>query len=347
MIEFFRLIVELALYNASAWLLTYLIHSSIILGLAWTVSKTLHPSPAWEACIWRTAIVGGVLTASIRLAVGEMAGGGWMVEGAAVMTGALGVFGAMLASIWLFLVPLRLHSWRRTHRRVLASLGSRRSIDDVSLRAMTDDITRDLGLSGKKIRFTRASGTLSPVAVGREEVCLPERGFEELDEFQQRSVLAHEIGHLAFRDPLWLMVGQLVRAGLFVQPLNRMAIRRLREAAEFRADDLAVERVGTWLPLVGALCAFAKCGNPSELENSAGFASLLVRRVDRLYAGTPHGNAVIGRNWVAVVALLLVLTATVPGIDPPCDCRIRAALAEFSAPDHEPDAEAPGRQNAR
>lgn len=325
------LLVQLLLYNLGAWLLTYLIHSSVVLGLAWIVSRTLRLSPAWEACLWRTAIVGGVLTASLRLAVGEMAGGAWMVESAAVMTGSLGVVGAIVASIWLLLAPIRLHGWRRARRRLLASIGSRRSVADASLRAMSDDIARNLGLPAERIRFTRASGILSPVAVGGEEVCLPERGFEELDDSQRRSVLAHEIGHLAFRDPLWRMVGQLVRAGLFLQPLNRMAIRRLREVAEFRADDVAVRSAGTWLPLVEALCAFAERGqSASELDHSTGFVSLLGRRVDRLFGGTPSGKVVLGPIRVAVVALLIVLTATVPGIDPPCDCRIRAALAEFS-----------------
>lgn len=326
------LLVQLLLYNLGAWLLTYLIHSSIILALAWTVSRVLQPSPAWEVCLWRTAIVGGVLTASLRLVVGEMADGAWMVESAALMTGTFGVAGAILATLWLLLAPIRLHGWRRARRRLLGSIGSRRAHADDHLRAMSVEVARDLGLSGERIRFTRAPGILSPVAVGGGEVCLPEHGFENLDDSQQRSVLAHEIGHLAFRDPLWRMVGQLVRAGLFVQPLNRMAIRRMREVAEFRADDVAVRSAGTSLPLVEALWAFANRGrSASELDQTTGFVSLLERRVDRLFEGTPGGKAVPGRIRVAVVAVLLLgLAATVPGVDPPCDCRIRAALAGSS-----------------
>lgn len=330
------LVAQLALYNLGAWLLTYLIHSSALLGTAWAISRALRPAPAWEVWVWRSAIVGGIATATIRLAVGEVTGGAGLVEGAAELTGTFGVLGALVAMAWLILVPVRLRNWRRSRRRSLASIGARSPVGSTSLRAMSDEIARCLGLCSGPVRFTRAAGIRAPVAVGRAEVCLPEHGFEELDEPQRRSVLAHEIGHLAFRDPLWRTFGQLVRVALFLQPLNRPAIRRLREVGEFRADDVAVRMSGDRLPLMEALFAVAAQGRAgSELEGSIGFASLLERRVDRLDAGPSPGAVRIGPVRIAVTVLLLGLALTVPGIDPPCDCRIRAALAELrtAAPD--------------
>ncbi|HUG00925.1 MAG TPA: M56 family metallopeptidase [Longimicrobiales bacterium] len=328
------LVAQLALYNLGAWLLTYLIHSSVILGLVWAMSRALRLSPAWEVVLWRTALVGGVVTSSVRLAAGELAGEEWLVDGAAVLTGGFGVFGATLTAAWLVLASIRLQGWWRARQSLLGAIGARRSDEDLSLRAMSDHVIRELGLPRRPLRFTRAPGVTSPVAVGAGEVCLPERGFEYLDDVQRRSVLAHEIGHLAFRDPLWRTVAQLVRAALFIQPLNRLAARRLKEAAEFRADDAAVRSAGARSPLVEALLAFAQNGRRgSEVDDAIGFASLLWRRVDRLYAGPPPGAAVVGPVRFGAAVLLLGAALAVPGIDPPCDCRLRAALAEFARPD--------------
>ncbi|HSS78332.1 MAG TPA: M56 family metallopeptidase [Thermoanaerobaculia bacterium] len=64
---------------ALAWLLTYLLHSTLLLGLAWLASKPLARwSVAAEETMWRLALVGALLTASLQLAAGwEPAAGRW------------------------------------------------------------------------------------------------------------------------------------------------------------------------------------------------------------------------------------------------------------------------------
>ncbi|MES2304756.1 MAG: M56 family metallopeptidase [Gemmatimonadota bacterium] len=49
-----------------AWLLTYAIHSTVLLGLAWAVTR-FRRDPATSDILWKAAILGGLLTASIQL----------------------------------------------------------------------------------------------------------------------------------------------------------------------------------------------------------------------------------------------------------------------------------------
>src|SRR3954454_3807019 len=69
---------------ALAWLLTYLLHSTLLLGLAWLASKPLARwSVAAEETMWKLALVGALLTASLQLAAGwEPAAGRWNLAAA-------------------------------------------------------------------------------------------------------------------------------------------------------------------------------------------------------------------------------------------------------------------------
>jgi beta-lactamase regulating signal transducer with metallopeptidase domain len=69
---------------ALAWLLTYLLHSTLLLSLAWLASKPLARwSVAAEETMWKLALVGALLTASLQLAAGwEPAAGRWRLAGA-------------------------------------------------------------------------------------------------------------------------------------------------------------------------------------------------------------------------------------------------------------------------
>ncbi|HYG62435.1 MAG TPA: hypothetical protein VEL74_07625, partial [Thermoanaerobaculia bacterium] len=68
--------------TAAAWLLTYALHSTLLLGLAWLVSRRLAGrAPLAEEAIWRGALLGAVLTASLQLAGGwEPLAGSWRLE---------------------------------------------------------------------------------------------------------------------------------------------------------------------------------------------------------------------------------------------------------------------------
>lgn len=56
----------------AAFLLTYTLHSTLLLGGAWLVSRRLAGRhAALEEWIWRGALVGGMLTAALQLSLPE------------------------------------------------------------------------------------------------------------------------------------------------------------------------------------------------------------------------------------------------------------------------------------
>lgn len=64
---------------AGSWLLTYLLHSSILLVGAGLLTHRLLRSPALRDLVWKTALVGGLVTATLQV------GGGWQPLGGAVV----------------------------------------------------------------------------------------------------------------------------------------------------------------------------------------------------------------------------------------------------------------------
>jgi beta-lactamase regulating signal transducer with metallopeptidase domain len=63
----------------TAWLLTYLLHSTLFLSLAWLAARgPLRRRPALEEAAWRFALVAALVTASVQLAAGrEPLAGRW------------------------------------------------------------------------------------------------------------------------------------------------------------------------------------------------------------------------------------------------------------------------------
>ena len=50
-----------------AWLLTYAVHSTVLLTLAWVLTRWLRWSPSASDLLWKSALVGGIVTASLQL----------------------------------------------------------------------------------------------------------------------------------------------------------------------------------------------------------------------------------------------------------------------------------------
>src|SRR5215207_3001380 len=61
---------------AAAWLLTYLVHSTLILLATWAVTSRKRMGDATRDLFWKTALVGGIVTASLQTAVAREPLGG-------------------------------------------------------------------------------------------------------------------------------------------------------------------------------------------------------------------------------------------------------------------------------
>src|SRR6185295_15968286 len=283
-------------HHAVAWLLTYLLHSTLLLGLAALASKPLGRwSAAAEEAVWKLALVGALVTASLQLAAGwEPMAGRWNLPGvpaAAVMEEAPAVrvqpaapirveapipepavqtpaaparslprpsLAALIFGAWALGGCFLLLAYGRSHLRLRRRLRHRPRVVGGTLLSRLRSLTAQAGLV-EDVRLSCSSRVPVPVALGlrRAEICLPPRALAGLSDDQQEGMLAHELAHLVRRDPLWLVISHALACLFFFQPLNWVARRRLREISEVLSDEWAVGRTGRPLSLAGCLAEVA------------------------------------------------------------------------------------------
>jgi len=196
---------------------------------------------------------------------------------------------------------------------LVGRLADRRPVPDGPLAATLAELQRTSGYR-RRVRLTMARTISSPVALGLSEICVPELALSELGGEQQRSMLAHELAHLARRDSLWLAGASLIERVFFFQPLNRLARRELETTAEYLSDEWAMRKTGSGgaVSLAKCLATVAEWIQASPLGVPvAGLAerrSLLVARIARLLEGGPPSTPASRRGWAAIATLVVVAT---------------------------------------
>lgn len=341
-----------------AWLLTYLIHSSALLLLAWAITRWRIWSPGATDLFWKVALVGGLVSASVQLGLELRPAGSVSIARAthtvqaplvtqgenlqaasatveatelvrapstatestaqsqlAAPSSPLPVRGIIVA-VWA-LVGLGLALAYAARRLILVGrIGDRRAVLDGRLLAELDQLTREARLR-RRPRLTCTTRISSPIALGVAEICLPESALDELDLEQQRSMLAHELAHLARRDPIWLAFASVVERVFWFQPLNRLARRGIATSAEYLCDEWAVRRTGSGVALARCLAQVAEWIQASPLGVPvAGMAeerSLLVSRVEKLLAGRFDSRPTRVLAF-ASVAVVVATIAMMPGV---------------------------------
>ena len=350
------------LYSAAlAWLLTYAIHSTVLLLLAWGLTRWRRLNPSAAELLWKSAMIGSIVTATVQLQL-DVRPTGTFSMGETVVTSAVSspaprhasrasdpvgiamvkrepsppdiaptatvvaaadapaarfTREALIVVAWA-LVALVLALSYAARRLILSGrIGDRTAIVDGPLFEMLGQLARESRMRSPP-RLTCTPRISSPIALGVREICVPGTALTALDAEQQRSMLAHELAHLARRDPVWMALASLVERVLWIQPLNRLARRRIAAAAEYICDDWAVGRTGSGVALARCLAQVAEWIQASPLGVPvAGMAeerSLLVARVARLLEGARPATR---SRRVLAVGTLVVLLATVvfaPGV---------------------------------
>lgn len=351
---------------AGSWLLTYALHSTLLLGLAWLLTRRLVETPARREQLWKAALVGGLVTTTLQTALpfepvsGVMSlarragvaavlsqpaagtpvqawtgirpdaipgraaaaagpalergptpaalspapAGADPVSSTRGLTLALAGWGVIGGGLFLLFLAQR--------RRAMRGIGPRRPVVEPRLLQLLADLRRQAGVR-RPVRLTQAAGLTSPVALGWNEIVLPEAVLTELDGSQQKCLLAHELAHLVRRDPFWLALGCSLERLLFFQPLNRLARIRLQEAAEYLCDDWAVHRTGSGVSLATCLVKVAEWvttpPQPVPLAGMAERRSQLVTRIHRLIEGRPMPSTPRSLWFAAGLVSLVGITA--------------------------------------
>lgn len=103
---------------------------------------------------------------------------------------------------------------------------------------------------------------------------------------EQRAALTHELAHLVRGDVVWLWIGRLLTLAFGWQPLNRLAVRRWREASEHLCDDWTTARSVEPMTLAKCLTRVAEWklqgATPDAALTLGGRRSLLAARIERL-----------------------------------------------------------------
>ncbi len=186
--------------------------------------------------------------------------------------GSLGILGrmvwsrALLAVFWFRCESLRDGAVRTRVQSIANRLGLRRTIRPVT---------------SNSLRSPAVFHGLFPV------LALPSRFSEDFSDEQQDCVLAHELAHLARRDPAWQSAAMLACAVLWWQPLSWWASRRLRAASEAAADEASILLPDGPSQLAASLVSLAeRLGDPQIATLTSmqgnGLRSELARRVERL-----------------------------------------------------------------
>ena len=341
--------------NVLAWLLTYLIHSTVLLGLVWLVTRRRRLEPAASELLWKVALLAPLITgtiqsrlelstpAAVRLPVAAVP----QVEPLSQATGSATVppvepttpgfrpgsaepkssGGPSLPLVVVLLwsvVALGSSLYYVARRLILVGrLADRRAVSDGPLAATLAELRQTTGYR-RRVHLTMARTISSPVALGLSEICVPELALSELGMEQQRSMLAHELAHLARRDSLWLAGASLIERFFFFQPLNRLARRELETTAEYLSDEWAMRKTGSAVSLAKCLATVAEWIQASPLGVPvAGLAerrSLLVARISRLLdlgGGRLPQSPASRLGWAALAtAGVLVTIAAAPRVAP-------------------------------
>lgn len=276
------------------WLLTYLLHSTILLGLAWLLEHlALLRTPQLRELVWRIALFGGLLTATLQAplhaafshsppaaAIGMPHGAPGMPvppfrpatsgDGAAAIAhprsppelptisipSVLGTAGSLIVAPWLLLVALGWLHTLRGARRLNAAARDCLLSRDPELLSFLNGIAQRKGRRPPALRLTERWG--SPLVVPNGDICIPQWTMDQLTPIQRQLMLAHELAHVCRRDPAWRIATQLAAHIGFFQPLNGLALRRLELSAELACDAWAADVAGHRHALAETLLACAE-----------------------------------------------------------------------------------------
>ena len=302
------------------WLLTYAVHSTVLLGAAWLLVSRRHLrwSPAARHAIWSVALVAGFVTATLQLAtpwtpvggamqlplarsavtalqvmqhdVGLPAAGAGDAGGAggAVSTRVLvvGVSASTMAvAAWALVTLVLVGRLALAHRRLRLALADRRDVGPSLVAGALRHLLAEGGVR-RAVSLSTSDALQAPAAIPGDEIVLPTRALRELSLAEQEGVLAHELAHVVRRDTLWLQLAAWIERLAWFQPLNRVARRQLQHSAEFAADAWAVAVTRQPLRLAQALARVAEWVAPDGASHASlapgADGSPLIERVRRL-----------------------------------------------------------------
>ena len=332
-----------------SWLLTYLIHSTILLLAAAAIAWRFSEHHAWLDLAWKAAVIGSLVSATLQPGIAAPPiGGRWSIASETAMSEIRPLARSTAvesepASIVHDTPKVRLESpatiaraesaappresafapivrrwpvWIALSWLGLAIVGVGRYI--VRLRGVYRTFHEAMPIGPDVLEATSgiALGVSDrcqvPIALAGRRIVVPRRFFT-LEPEQQRAALAHETAHLVRHDPEWLVAIELLTRAFFFQPLNRLARARVRDAAEFLCDQWAVRQTQSPLALAKCLSEVAAWSEGDRLITGVSAMarndSAMIQRVNRVLNGAAESKWRPRAWWLAIPIALVSVAA--------------------------------------
>jgi len=320
--------------SAVLWLVTYLVHSTLLCGPLMFFRRRLRRIDGAET-IWRAALLLPLLTAT---ATGLSGVGAWGIaigeRATPLAPPSIGDVttwswlsadtGSVVVSAWLAVGALLLFRDCVAHMLFVCRLGVRESAE-ASLLLVVSDLFRHRGRR-RHVRLTWSKYAGSPVALGRSEICLPHRAMSDLTRRELRALIAHEVAHIARHDPWWFAALACLESALFVQPLNRMVRRELHHFAETACDAWAARRLSDPDAMAGCLvevAGWSRSIGPATVLGAVGIGGIAERVIRLLETPAPARSVspalCVGVAVLALLALPVVRVRALPANDLPSE----------------------------
>jgi len=296
--------------------LTFALHSTIILGCAWLVSRLWRgASDMHREYLWRGALIAAFLGPILQLALNaEPAAGHVLTLERPVAASAPDVASptshitgqpnptevavdespvvpqqttpaetpyspvALGAFVIAMLGILAAGTHLLARHRLFRTIRARIPVRTDAIHAIVRRLASNAGYR-RTVRLTQCEQIDTAIAFGvfRPEICLPTRCDRDLDAPMLEAMIAHELAHLIRRDPVWMVLTGWLSTLFFWQPLLRVARRNLIEIAELRADQIAANLAGR-IPLARCLVEVAGWLTERRPAGAAAFCGMAVRQ---------------------------------------------------------------------
>lgn len=220
---------------------------------------------------------------------------------------------AWISVLWLLVSLAAALSLALAIKRRVAVLARLVPCDDPATIACVERVCRAKDL--RTPRIVEDPDSNSPTANLGGVLTLPPWALRQDGRHGLEAMLAHELGHIARHDIAWRVVGALVRALFWFQPLNGIAARRLEALAEFGADAWAIQATGDRRALAECL---ARCAEQITAERAPALAIAMVgespvlTRIQRILEEKHMTLKFRPIHWLLITVAALCALAVLP-----------------------------------
>jgi beta-lactamase regulating signal transducer with metallopeptidase domain len=294
------------------WLLT--LAGSLVVPIVWALT------PGWRVPLFAVHVQAETWCSAASAAPGSTLGWPGLRVALWIVGTAMGIGYTLLGVI----------SARRLFRASLPCF-------DVEWLELLTQVQQETGVTRPvELRVTRRSMSPAVWCFRRVQILLPAVALD-WPHRQRRSVLFHELAHVARQDCLWQMIANLTCAVWWFHPLAWLAAARLRSSSEVAADDFVITSGGGRVDYATQLLAVARALGSSRRPRVAQamfHPSHLERRLRAILDPARPRGALDRRGSLAGLALASALVvplstltpSAVRAVPPPTPVRVKMQM---------------------